>query len=177
MRKIFAWGGAGVVSLFLLQAAWAGVSTKEDKVTLVVDKAFSLAKPDRKWDTQKVKKNANIPLRLVLHQAGRDPTIELRYQDSAAGKKFHNLNQLTEGLKKDYKLQGITVEKIEKKNIHGQPVALLHGFNPYKDERFLVGAWLEKGKGYILECSSLMNDFTAMKPHFEKVIDTARILK
>lgn len=177
MKKILAWGGAGILSLFLLQTAVAGVDTMKDKMTLVVDKAFSLAKPDKKWDTQKVKKDVNVPLRLVLHQAGRDPTIQLRYQNPGPGQKGQSLNQFAEGLKKNYKLQGVVVEKIEKKKIHGQTVALLHGFNPYKDERFLVGAWLEKGKGYILECSSLMNDFTAMKPHFEKTIDTARILK
>lgn len=175
MKKLLAWGGMGIVGLLLTTQAWAVQYTKsDDKMTIVVDQAFEFHKPDKKWDTQKVKKDPKTPLQWVFNQAGPDPVIKLKYLDISKRK---SLSAITNHLKMEYKLQGITVEKVENKTINGNRALLMQGLNPNKDERFLIGVLVGPKKGYILECSSTLDDFQKMRGHFQQAIETARILK
>lgn len=175
MKKLLAWGGMGIAGLLLTTAAWSVQYTNSaDKMTVVVNQAFEFHKPDKKWDTQKLRKDPNTPLQWVLNQAGPDPVIKLKYLAPTKGK---GLDQIASHLKKEYKLQGITIEKVERKTINGNQALLLHGLNPYKDERFLIGVLVSPRQGYILECASALDDFNAMKGQFRQAIETARILR
>ncbi|MBI4223623.1 MAG: hypothetical protein HY609_01710 [Deltaproteobacteria bacterium] len=175
MKKLLAWGGMGIAGLLLATQAWSVQYTKSaDKMTIVVDQAFEFHKPDKKWDTQKVRKDPNTPLKWVFKQAGPDPVITLKYLDLAKGK---NLSKIANHLKMEYKLQGINIEKVEQKTINGSRALLLHGQKPSKNERLLIGVLVGPSQGYILECASEADDFNAIKGHFRQAINTARILK
>lgn len=175
MKKLLAWGGMGILGLLLTTQAWALQYTKsDDQMTIVVNQAFEFHKPDKKWDTQKVKKDPKAPLQWVFKQAGPDPTIRLKYLDFSKGK---SLSAISSHLKMEYKLQGVTIEKVESKTINGNRALLLHGLNPTKEERYLIGVLVGPKQGYILECASEQEDFNAMRGHFQQAIETARILR
>ncbi|OGQ05275.1 MAG: hypothetical protein A3F82_01370 [Deltaproteobacteria bacterium RIFCSPLOWO2_12_FULL_44_12] len=179
MRKLISWGGWGILSLLLVQATWAADLEWLDKSTIVVDDVFQLIKPDPKWDTQKVKQKEDpySPVKWILHQAGRNPTIRLKYATEENGLMGKTAHLFAEQVKTMYKGKGVFIQSVEKKVINGRHVALMHGMNPGKDERYLIGVWRHQNKGFILECSSKDEDFNALLPQFKGTIETARILK
>lgn len=175
MKKLLAWGGMGILGLLFTTQVWAVQYTKgADQMTIVVDQAFEFHKPHKKWDTQKVRKDPNSPLQWVFKQAGPDPVIKLKYLDTAKRK---GLDTIANHLKMEYKLLGINIEKVENKTINGKRALLLQGLNPSKDERYLIGVLVGKNQGYILECASPAETFSAMRGQFRQAIETARILK
>lgn len=177
MRKIISWGGWGILSLLLVQSAWAAQLEWLDKSTIVVDDVFQFNKPDPKWDTQKVSGDPDSPVKWILHKAGRNPLIKLTTQRHGTGLMGKGAYQYAAHVKEQYRAKGVTIQSIEKRLINGRPVALLHGMKPDKNEKFLIGVWRSADQGFILECSAHEKDFVGLMPQFHEAINTARILK
>ena len=179
MRKIISWGGWGILSLLLVQAAWAAQLERIGKSTIVVDDVFQIVKPDPKWDTQKVKSKEDpyAPVKWVLHQAGRNPLIKLKFQTDETGLMGKTAHEYAMQVKQQYRAKGIFIQSVERKTLNGRHVALLHGTNPDKGENYLIGVWRHQNKGFILECSAKEDDFAKLMPQFKSAIETARILR
>lgn len=177
MRKLISWGGWGILSLLLVQAAWAAQLESIGKSTIVVDDVFKINKPDPKWDTQKVRSDPNSPVKWILHQVGRNPQMRLKYRTEETGLMGTTAYELALHLKQEYAGKGILIQHVEKKFLNGRQVALLHGVKPDKNERYLIGVWRNKDKGFILECSAKEKDFADLMPQFKSAIETARILR
>lgn len=183
MRKCISWGGRGIaVAVALLVGSWGWAIQNSPKVkstgssTIVVDEVFQFNTPSPQWDSQ-AKNDPNAVAKWVLHQAGRNPLIRLKYEFDPAHLKGKTIHHFPEFVKNQYQSKGIRIQNMEMRQINGRNVALLYGLDPKKDDRYLIGVWRDKNRGYIMECSSDQDDFVALMSGFKTTIETARILK
>ena len=162
---------AGIVLFVAISAAHAVQIDWLDKKCLVIDAAFQVCKPDHKWDTQKTRED-HRPIKWVYHEEGANPIIWLRYDD-AAGKTAHDYAKF---VRKELESRGIVVKSVQNKVMNGRNVSLITGVNSGTNLRYLVGVWRNQAKGFNLECSASIDNFSEYEHHCLKAIDSVKVV-
>ncbi|MBI4411271.1 MAG: hypothetical protein HY541_02165 [Deltaproteobacteria bacterium] len=162
---------AGIALFVAISTAHAVQIDWEGKNCLTIDSAFYVCKPDHKWDTQKTKED-HRPIKWVYHEEGANPIIWLRYDD-ATGKTAHDYAKF---VKKDLESRGIAVKSIKNEVISGRNVSIIEGVNSGTNLRYQVGVWRNQAKGFNLECSASIDNFSEYQHHCRKAIESVKIV-
>ena len=163
----------GAIMLMAASIAQAADLNWVDKNTVIIDSTFQISKPGDQWDTQKTQDWA-APVKWVLHKAGANPIIWLRYDQAVRGKTAHDY---ANDVKSRLQARGISVESIRNQTISGRNISLISGVDNASGFRYLVGVWRNKTKGFNLECTAATADFGVYEPHCMASIQSARILR